>query len=484
MRNARRRDRTLGQRERLPATDRRVEREEFAVPRRVEPVDAERNAVPFAVRTAAFREISDQEVRFVERVRILEQFADLPVSVDSLRRGFANRGDQRRALVFLRPLRTVDHHQLAVLVGVVPGRDRDHLAGSRNAASVHHRRREIGVVPVKFRLAGAVDVHREERLRVNLPAVVVIPTGVNDATVLDDLRVVDRYLVDRNAAEEAALRVARVKVRNLRPPAVGDLRATGRAEEEIAVREVNRLNVGDAETERDLTRLFRFNIVFVEVEIVFREALAHRENDSFAVPRDVGVANRAVRRRNENLVFERSVRLEGREAKLAARFAVDAEVEVGFVGNVFGVGVMARADNVMLRVNERRRVFDDDRQTTSAAGLADVGVKFAPTRVGSVRGVGGQVDEARAELFDRRFRTGRGDKFVFFVKIGVFFERGQEAVDEFALFRIAFFVDEEPRRGVLRVLRQPILEEARLELGGVETPIGLRAVRRNGPATE
>ena len=146
--------------------------------------------------------------------------------------------------------------------------DRQNAVGTGNAASVHDRRWEVRVVSVKFSLRRAVGIHLEEGLRIDLPAVVVVPARVDDASVVEKLRIIDGDLVEGESTHEPALSVAGVEVRDFGAPAVGNLRASGRPEEEIAVGEVDRLDIGDALSRGNLPRLLRIDVVFVEVKIV------------------------------------------------------------------------------------------------------------------------------------------------------------------------------------------------------------------------
>ena len=133
---------------------------------------------------------------------------------------------------------------------------------------MHDRRWEVRVVPVKFSLRRAVRIHLEEGLRIDLPTVVVVPSRVDDAPVVEKLRIIDGDLIEGKSTQESALVVAGVEVRDFSAPAVGNLRAPRRSEEEIAVGEIDRLDIGDALSGGNLTRLLRVDVVLVEMEII------------------------------------------------------------------------------------------------------------------------------------------------------------------------------------------------------------------------
>ena len=57
------------------------------------------------------------------------------------------------------------------------------LVAAGNAARMVNGGREPGVVPVELGLRGSVRIHLEEGLGKYLPPVVVVPAGIDDATV-------------------------------------------------------------------------------------------------------------------------------------------------------------------------------------------------------------------------------------------------------------------------------------------------------------
>ena len=187
-------------RDRLIAVVGRVAGQQLAPSILVDVVDAE---LALAVRLEA-----DQELLLVQRIGVQELITRLSVAVDMLGGRVPHRSDQLGAQILLTALSRVDDPQPAFLSRVVPGEDRDVLAGSRDGTGVDQRGREVRVVPVQSPLAGAVGVHLEQPLRVDLPSVVVVPACVDDSPITRDGRKVGVHLVETDLSHEPAVAVA------------------------------------------------------------------------------------------------------------------------------------------------------------------------------------------------------------------------------------------------------------------------------------
>ena len=154
------------------------------------------------------RRIGHQVFRLAERIGILEQVAVLAVGVDVDGRRLADRRHQLRAGVLLPAAGRVEHDQLAHLPACdarwrwpAPSACRrcSGRGGSWSGTRSCCRRTPSG---------RAVGVHLEQRLRKDLPAIVVFPAGVEHAAVLGHGGEVRVHLVESQAAQVPAVAVA------------------------------------------------------------------------------------------------------------------------------------------------------------------------------------------------------------------------------------------------------------------------------------
>jgi len=226
-----------GQRHRLTAGNARVRRQKLPLPIDRHPIDPE-----------PLRPIGPerhQELRLAQRKGILELVAGLPVRVHVNRRRRTHRGDQSRPLVLLAPAARVESPQPALLERVMPAENAHDLARPRNRPRVENRRGKPRVVAVDLRLAAAVGIHLEQPLGIDLPPVVVVPAGIEDAAVGSHSRVVGVHLIEGELPQVPALQVAREEVAHLGPPAIDRLYAARGIEEDVAAGQVNPLVVGE-----------------------------------------------------------------------------------------------------------------------------------------------------------------------------------------------------------------------------------------------
>jgi hypothetical protein len=265
---------------------------------------------------------------------------------------------------------------------VVAGGDPEDLLGARDLSGVEDRGGKPGVVAVAFGLAGAVDVHLEERLGEELAAVVVLPAGIEDAAVVGHGGEVGVDLVEAEAAEALAVLVAGVEVGDLGPPAVDGLDAAGGAEDDVAVGEAGGLVVGVAESVGELADPLRGDVDLIEVVVVLPVVLLPGEDDLGPVVGDVGVADDAL-----GVVDERGdLAVEALLVEEAEGAAGDP-VALGLgVALALGVGVVAAADVPVLGEDELRPLGEEGLEALRAAGLAGLDVEVLPAGVAALGG--------------------------------------------------------------------------------------------------
>ncbi len=114
---------------------------------------------------------------------------------------------------------------------------------------------EARVVAVQLPLAGAVGVHLEQGLYSHLPAVVVVPAGVEHPSVIGQRGESGVHLVEAESPHVAAVAVAGEQVAHLGPPAIDRLDAAGGAEDDVAVGHVDGLVIGVAQPRGKLPHL-------------------------------------------------------------------------------------------------------------------------------------------------------------------------------------------------------------------------------------
>ena len=218
-----------------------------------------------------------------------------------------------------------------------------------SAARVEDGRGEVRGVAVELLLVGAVRVHLEERLRIDLAAVVVFPTRVRDgAAARMNLRVVAVHLVEGDAAHELAVAVHQKHVARAHVPAVHVLEAARGAEHDVAVRKVDSLVVGHALPERQLPHGARRHVHFVEMVVVVAGGLLPREEDARAVVRHVRVADHAVGVLDQRRLPDVQSFVQRQHAQAGAGLEVElllhaAGVEDVLVAHRVGIGVVRPA---------------------------------------------------------------------------------------------------------------------------------------------
>ena len=279
----------------------------FARPVHVGPHETEVAVGRHALRAPQVR---DHHAFFVHRIREAGNRALLPeVAVALHELGAPKRRQLPAARSLLASLARIEPHELARLPRVVSGAEREEERTARRHARLQDAVRKIGVAAVERALVGAVGIHRKDRLRVDLAAVVVLPAHVEHAPVVRERGEVVVHLVVGDARDLGTVRLAAVEVEHLVPPAVHDLPAARGVEEDASVRQETALDVSRAESERELFDLACREIHRVEVEVVPPVARLERKQQAPPVGRDVHVAVTAHLRGEERRLLPESVRL-------------------------------------------------------------------------------------------------------------------------------------------------------------------------------
>ncbi len=399
--------------------------------------------------------IGHQVLGPAQRVRILKQFAFLPEGIDLHRGRVADRGDQLRAGVLLAAFRRVDQNQFARLPGMMARGDGRDFLSPRHAASVQNRGGEPRVAAVEVTLVGPVGVHLQQRLRIDLPAVVVLPTRVQDAAVVRDRRIIVMDLIECQPPQETAVAVAAVQIADLGPPAVDDLHAAGRVEDDVAVRQVGGFVIRDAQAAGQLPDGPRCQVHLVQMVVVFAVGFLPGEQHAAAVVGHIRIADHAARIVDQRL----DAQLVAVPACQAKRRAGD---EMAFrlrVRLAFGVGVVRAAQRVMLGEHELRHAFAERPQSFCPAQATGVGVQAQPG------GIVGRRRDLAQRLQAGRDGLARRPQIV------------QHAADQLLLERCVAPGFEEPAEFALGVEIVP---------GGakrtvLQQPVGLRPIRPEPP---
>ena len=298
------------------------------------------------------RQVGEHHLPLVERPGVGGHAPVLAVGVDARGLGGTQRLQLFGAGRLLSSFARVEAHQLARLERMVPRGDAEEQRRAGHGARVDERGGEPGVAAVHGALARAVRVHGEQRLRVHLRAVVVFPARVEHAAVGRERGVVVVHLVERDAADAGAVRLAAVEVAHLGPPAVHDLHAARGVEEDAPVRQVTALVVGRALPGRKLPHRTRRHRHLVEVEVVAAVGRLEGVENPRAVGRDVRVAVAAVLRLQKRRLVPESLRRRLRKTERAA------DREVGAfalrVGKRLGVGVVRSAHHIVAAVDPAR----------------------------------------------------------------------------------------------------------------------------------
>ena len=100
-------------------------------------------------------------------------------------------------------------------------------------------------------------------------------------------------LVECQPAKEAAIAVARVQVAHLRPPAIDGLHAAGGTEDDLAVRRVNPLIVGETQAKGQLPHPAGRGIELVEMIVILVQRFFPGKQHFLPVVGDVGIAEHA-----------------------------------------------------------------------------------------------------------------------------------------------------------------------------------------------
>ena len=204
---------------------------------------------------------------------------------------------------------------------------------ARNRAVVQHRAGRVRVVAPVDGVVGAVGIAAPDPLGIAEIAVDVFPAVVNDPAVGQQRGVA---LVQRAVADllhVGAVGLHREQVAHDVPVAHAVLGLAGRREQDAAVGQVDRVDVGQAGSERDLPQLGAIRVHFVNVVVVLAIA-AHRKQDLRAVEADVGVAGHAVRH------FQQRLHLAGCQVDRLQRPAALKAAGVDLAGLEHGLRIM------------------------------------------------------------------------------------------------------------------------------------------------
>jgi hypothetical protein len=253
-------------------------------------------------------------------------------------------------------------------------------------------------------------------------AVVVVPAGVDDLAGGQDLRVVVVDLVEAKAADELAVGIAAVEVGDRVGPAVDELDAAGRAEDDVAIGKVDSLDVGDADRIGELADLAGGELHLVEVVVIRFRILLPGEEEFLAIPGDVGIADRPFLVGEQGFdpaepAVVQAQAAEGAAGILEIAAAVEADVAgvvpaglvagddwpVGIVDGHFAVGPGDRAGMIFGDLPETGMAgivaFEEDDlaelflvgcEALAAAGLAGLLIELEP---GDVAGRGPGIGE-------------------------------------------------------------------------------------------
>ena len=348
--------------------------EQFVAAVHVRPVQAERRAVVAIEHATLFAappalgQIGEHDLPVVDGIRVGRHASALPVGVNAHGLRPTQRRELPRAGGLFASLAQVEAHQLARLERVVARGDAEEQRGARHGARVDERGGEPGVAAVDGPLVRAVHVHAEERLRVHLRAVVVFPARVEDAAVRRERGVVVVDLVEGDAPDVRAVRLAPVEVAHLGPPAVDDLHAARGVEEDASVGQVAALVVGDPLAKGQLARLLAREVVLPEVEVVAAVARLEGVEEARAVGRHVHVAETPFLRFEQDGLAPEAVR--GVLGQAEARSDRQVRALVLRVGKRLRVGVVRAAHHVVAAVGPATREVRDALQPLRAARQA------------------------------------------------------------------------------------------------------------------
>ena len=325
----------------------------------------------------AARPEGHQVVILVQRIGILPLVAFLPVLVDLDRiAGLLLGRNQEDAARLLPSEGRIDDGELALLGRVVAGQHGEDLGRVRDAPRVQDGRREIRVVAVELGLVRAVRVHLEQRLRIDLAAVVVLPARVGDQAVARvDLRVVGVHLVEADPAHEPAVAIHQEHVAHAHVPAVHVLEAAGGTEHDVAVGQVHALVVRHALPEGQLPDRARRDVHLVQVVVVAPGRLLPREQDALPVVRHVRVADHAVLVAQQHRLPRAQIVVQFEQAQAGAALEVEllhhaAGIEDVLVAHGIRVGVVRPAHVEVLGEDDAPELVAERTQQARSLGLA------------------------------------------------------------------------------------------------------------------
>ena len=173
------------------------------------------------------------------------------------------------------------------------GEGADHLLRAGDGAGFQLRPRRLGAVAVIDDMVGAVGIGRPQALRIAEIAIDILPAVVDHAAVGQQrgVSLVQRAVAD--LLDVGPVGLHREEVAHDVPVAHAVLGLAGRREEDLAVGQVDRVDVGDARAEGQLLQVRAVGMDLVEVVIV-AGVHSHREEDVLAVEADVGIPHDAL----------------------------------------------------------------------------------------------------------------------------------------------------------------------------------------------
>jgi hypothetical protein len=193
-------------------------------------------------------------------------------------------------------------------------------------------------------------------------------------------------LVKCQPPQEPAVAVTAVQIADLGPPTIHNLHATGRIEDNVAVRQVGAFVIGDAQAAGQLPNSAGLQVHFVQVIIVLAIRFFPRKQHAAAVIRNVRIANHTagiVDQRFDPHVFAVPM--------CQAKRRAGHEMTLGLsVRLAFGIGVVRAAHRIVLGEHKLRHALRQRPQTFRPPQPAGVGVQVQP---GGIVGGSGTLDQ-------------------------------------------------------------------------------------------
>ncbi len=219
------------------------------------------------------RSIRNKKIRFIHRERMLVLISKLSVAVDTFCFGLAKRSYEHRSFILVTSGFGIDNTQFTMLRSMMSHKYSHHFTSTGNLAGLCHRRREPAVHTVIFRLSCSIRIHLEQRLCPYLSAVVIIPTGINDTTVIEQCRSNGMHLVETYLAHIASFSVTQVHIADFGKPAVYRTSATGGVEKDIFIGQIDSFDISMSLTESQLLDIASLQVHLIQMEIVFLSRL-------------------------------------------------------------------------------------------------------------------------------------------------------------------------------------------------------------------